>query len=207
MKILFILQLLVLSVSASAKIMGDVTPVPSKGDSWQVLYKTSNEIVNLEVLDVDKSQYTIKMTGGNGNFTTVINNFSLKDGVCFRDSDEYIDYEGEQEKKVTMTFTPAVRCHISKSEMPYQENYQFTLKDGSGQVLDQGNVSRKYQFIKVEELSTPAGKFTAEKIEINESNRVRLLWRNENNALIKHIIKDDKASEQVETVLYSGESR
>jgi len=206
MKFISILILLSHSIYCSAGEFGDLQPIPTLGNKWEVLtlgnaFPSKAEIVSIKDLSV-----TTKMEVEVGSMLITMN-YQVKDEVCYLASIEsYADFaDGITHFKTE--YSPKLRCNIRAAEMPYHEVFIAHEIHLNNSATRQTPVDRTYYYRGIENIITPSGNYTAEKIEIKGEETNRMLWRDQNNSLIKHEVKELETSSNTTTVLQKGQSQ
>jgi len=206
MKYICVLVLLSHSIICSAQGFGDLQPVPTLGNKWEV--HTFGEVnpSKAEIVSIKGHSVTTKMTVEVGSMLITMN-YEIKDQVCYLVSTEsYAEFAGGITHFRT-EYSPKLRCSIDAAEMPYHEvsmAQEVHLKNG---VSRQKPIDRTYYFRGVESIVTPSGEFAAERIEIKGSKMNRVLWRDQHNSLIKHEVTELETNSRTTTVLQKGQSQ
>jgi len=206
MKFLFIIYLFLLSTMVYASDFGDLVPIPTVGDKWEVIRLDNNKITKIEIIKASPSEVVIKRMSDSGDFITKAI-YSIDNGICHILSIESYDATHKSDYHRIISNTPPTRCYVNKEEMPYRERFVREIKTPSGELLVREKRDRTYFFRGTEEVITPSGKYLAEKVDIIGDKLNRTVWRNKSNRLIKHDVKIKGSDKEVKILLYKGQSR
>jgi len=171
---------------------------------WKIA-SDSNVSTAIEIIDTNESSITVKMTFPDG-VVFVKSNYKIDNGVCFNVSVEKRFKSETDNFQFTTKIIPPSRCYISVEEMPFTEEYSYreVFEDGTERT---GGVKREYTFHGIEEITTPAGTYLAERVHVQNDTGKRIVWRNYENSLIKHEITSFETGAKSETFLIEGTSQ
>ncbi len=205
MKFLYIAITLTLTIQCLAQDFGDLLPIPKIGNKWELLtlgdkYLTKQQIISIEGLNV-----TTKMEGE--DFETVFTvNYIIKNDICYISSIESFNALSKIDRHTKREFSPPLRCMVHADDMPYREVYSITTYDINNHSSTVVKQDRTHYYRGTEKINTPAGIYTAQKVEILGEKMNRILWRNKENSHIKHQVKYKGDKEASTTVLLKGVS-
>lgn len=206
MKILYLATILTLSMHSIGNDFGDMRPAPSLGNKWEMLTLGSGNPTKLQIVSIEGLNVTTRMKGEDFEIFST-SNYIIKDGVCYTSSTESYNALSKSTYYRKKEFSPPLRCEIHTSEMPYHEVYTTTIYDFNSNNTTVEKRDRMYYYRGTEKVTTPAGEYTAQKIEVNGEKMNRFYWKNEENSLIKHQVKYAGEKEASMTVLHQGVSQ
>ena len=206
MKLVSIIVLLLLPEMAISSEFGDLVPIPTAGDKWEFIRLDNENITKIEILEATPAEVVIKRMSGGGEYITKAK-YSIENGVCYILSIETYDVNNKKDFHHIVSTTPPTRCYVNKEEMPFREKYVSETKTPSGKILGKEQRDRTYYFRGTEEITTPSGKYLAEKVDIIGDKLNRTVWRNTSNRIIKHRVKVVNSGEEVKIMLYKGQSK
>ena len=180
--------------------------IPTQGNKWEVQTVETNNTTMLEIVGVKDTSVTKIMKGSNFE-TSVTINYIVTNGVCYIESIESYDILSKSKYHFNDKFSPPIRCEIDTSEMPFYEKYTKITYDFNTHSESIKKINSTHHYKGTEEVLTPAGVYKVKKIEIDNSKMNRLLWRNDENTLIKHQVKYKDEGETTVTVLLNGTSQ
>jgi hypothetical protein len=198
------LSFFLISFASFAGDFGDLVPAPTQGNKWHVSFVGTDEVAELEIIAVDDSSYSSRIKSDRFGSVSRTNYFVL-DGRCFIGS--LNRYDSENSLITTDVYEPPQRCYIDTKDMPFHEVFTTRTLDSNGEQIKTERRDRTYRFIGLEEVTTPSGRYLAEKINIVGSKWDRTLWRNKENALIQHRAKHLINNMNTTTVLSKGRSQ
>ncbi len=193
---------LLLSLPAFATDFGDLLPVPTEGHQWEVLNAQTNEVSTIDIINMSKGSFT-RRTRNQQTEMIGVTNYVVENGVCYIVSKSFKASKSNSKK----TYSPPLRCYISKDDMPYSETFEVLKVDYLTGLETTEKKERLYNFLGSETIYTPAGKYKAEKIEIVRGKKSSVIWRNNENKMIQHHMKT-KGSDYYHTFqLFKGSSQ
>ncbi len=205
-KLLYIVILLSLQIQCLAQDFGDLSPVPKIGNKWEVLTLGDNYLTKQQIISIEGLNVTTKMEGEDFETTFTVN-YIIKEGICYYTSIESFRPLSKSGRHTKREFSPALRCMVPTTDMPYREEYSSTTYDFSNLSSTVVKVDRTHYYRGTEKVKTPAGIYTAQKIEIVSDTMNRILWRNKENSHIKHEVKYKDDKEASMTMLIKGTSQ